>query len=139
MTSNKARINIEEQGGQGQGEPATLEKEKGLKAPAHSLPGQGLQDKDHHKILYDHIPLHNPVPSASLHARLFHLSTLTPPSGTSVPHIQSPNPLQCTTPPPYPPKALSPLDFPPLTLIPFPLLFSTANCYANKLSALDWS
>jgi hypothetical protein len=37
MTSNKAGINIEEQGGLGQGEPATLEKEKVSRPPLASM------------------------------------------------------------------------------------------------------
>jgi len=37
MTSNKARINMEEQGGPGQGEAATLEKEKVPRPPLASM------------------------------------------------------------------------------------------------------
>lgn len=141
MTSNKARINIEEQGGLGQAEPATLEKEKKkiIQGP-HSLPWQELEDKDHRKILYGHIPLHDLAPSASLHAGLYYLSALTPPtlkSGSSALTSNHQTPYYTAPLPPPHPTRRGP--FPLGLYMPHPdtLSFSTANCYANKVAWID--
>jgi len=98
-------------------------KKKRFQGP-HWLPWQELEDKDHRKILYGHIPIHDLAPSASLHAGLYYLPALTQPpfkSGASAftsnhqtPYYTAPLPST------LPREAISPLDFPCLTLIPFP-------------------
>jgi hypothetical protein len=132
MTSNKAKINIAIQGGRGQGEPATLEKKR-FQGP-HSLPWQALADKDPHKILYVHIPLHNLRPSASCRAGLYYLPALTPPPLKSVSSALTSNHQTLYT-APLPREPLSPLDF--LITRPDSLSFSTANCFANKVSWIE--
>jgi hypothetical protein len=98
-------------------------KKKRFQGP-HRLPWQELDDKDHRKILYGHIPIHDLTPSASLHAGLYYLPALTQPpfkSGASAftsnhqtPYYTAPLPST------LPREAISPSDFPCLTLIPFP-------------------